>query len=467
MKASLRTKLTLAFILLALTLILVISLMANLLLERQFTAYVIGKQEQRNEDIVALVSASYQDWGKTWDADGIDTIGANALLDGLILRFADGSGQMLWDARIHNDGMCTAILDHMAMNMQEHSPGFQGGYEELSYPVQSDGQKVGTITIGYYGPYFFSDHDLQFLGTLNRLLLWTAGVAFLVCLIVGAWMGQRISRPITAVIRTTEQIASGNFSDRAVNYSQTKEIVELTDAVNQMAFSLENQEQIRRRLTTDVAHELRTPIANLQSHLEAMIDGVWPADAKRLQSCHEETTRLARLVGDLELLTRFESEMPGLAIAQFDLDELIRRLLPNFESDLHLKKISLTYQGDSQLIEGDKDKLSQVMINLLSNALKYTDEGGQVCVSLEGTTEQVTVGIEDTGIGIAELDLPHVFDRFYRADQSRDRQTGGSGIGLTIARAIVTAHHGTLTVRSEIGKGSLFTVTLPRKQSTM
>ena len=330
MKIRLRTKLSLAFIALTLILMIVISLLANILLERQFTAYIIDKQDQKNQDTVTLITTRYQDWNAQWNADGIEIIGANALLDGLILRFSDTDEKILWDARVHNDGMCTLILDHMALNMQQYSPGFRGGYEEKVYPIMNGGVTVGSIAIGYYGPYFFSDHDLQFLGTLNNLLIWAAIIASLVCLLIGYWMARRISRPITQVIHTSEQIAAGNFSDRIECKSSTREIIELTDAVNRMAQSLDDQERLRKRLTTDVAHELRTPIATLQSHLEAMIDGVWPADEQRLRSCHEETIRLTHLVGDLELLTRYENETASLTCTKFDLDELIQNQITNF-----------------------------------------------------------------------------------------------------------------------------------------
>lgn len=463
MKISLRTKLSFAFIALALSLIVLISIMANMLLERQFTVYIVNRLERKNADIVSLVQESYKEWGSEWDEDGMHYVGSNALLDGLILRFSDPEGKVLWDARAHNDGMCSSILEHMALNMQEHTPGFQGGYTEKEFPIMNGDRKVGALAIGYYGPYFFSDHDLEFLGTLNRFLGVTAIVASLACLLLGDLIGRRISRPITEMIATTEQIAAGNFSDRTRSQTNTAEIVDLTDAINRMAGSLENQEQIRRRLTSDVAHELRTPIATLQSHLEAMIDGIWPADTARLQSCHEETARLTRLVGDLELLTRFENGSPPLTMGRFDLDELIRHLMRNFENDFRLKQIAFHYQGGETWIEGDRDKLSQVLVNLLANALKYTDAGGSVRVGLTSSEDRVNITVQDSGIGIAESDLPHIFDRFYRTDQSRNRQTGGSGIGLTIARAIVRAHQGTLSVSSTPDVGSTFTVSLPRK----
>ena len=466
MKISLRIKLTVAFISLALALIVVFSFVANTLLEQQFTAYIVNKLARQTQDTVTLVNASYQDWDRQWDEDGMHSIGSNALLDGLILRFEDLKGKVLWDAKTHDDGMCSAILEQMAVNMQAYTPGFEGGYQEVLKPITDREITVGYLAIGYYGPYFFSEQDLAFLGSLNNYIIWLALLSSLASLFLGQWLGRRISKPITEVIETTEEIAAGNFSSRASCEVNTREIVDLTDAVNKMGRSLEEQETIRQRLTTDVAHELRTPIATLQSHLEAMIDGVWPADQQRLTSCHEETVRLTRLVGDLELLMQFENQMQKMVFKPVDLDILIRHLLQNFENEFRLKSIRLIYDGQKEMVDCDSDKLSQVLVNLLSNALKYTNEGGLVKVRLTGSSDQVSLSIEDTGVGISDFDLPHIFNRFYRADQSRDRQTGGSGIGLTIARAIVRAHHGVLLVKSKLGVGSTFTVNLPRKQRT-
>ena len=464
MKISLRIKLTVAFISLALALILVFSFVANSLLKKQFTTYIVNRLAQQTTDVVTLVNAGYQDWGRQWDEDGMHGIGSHALLDGLILRFEDLDGRVLWDAKDHDDGMCSTILEQMAVNMQDHTPGFEGGYQEIVKPITDREITVGYLAIGYYGPYYFNSQDLAFLGSLNNYILWLALFSSLASLFLGQWLGRRISKPITEVIETTEEIASGNFSSRARCEVNTREIVDLTDAVNKMGRSLEEQEKIRQRLTSDVAHELRTPIATLQSHLEAMIDGVWPADTPRLTSCHEETERLTRLIGDLEKLMQFENQMQSIQFKPVDLDVLIRHHLRNFENDFRLKSIQLIYQGKPEVTDCDSDKLSQVFVNLLSNALKYTREGGSVKVRLTGDSDQVSISIEDTGIGISESDLPHIFNRFYRADQSRDRQTGGSGIGLTITRAIIRAHHGVLLVKSKLGVGTTFTVTLPRTQ---
>jgi two-component system, OmpR family, sensor histidine kinase BaeS len=219
---------------------------------------------------------------------------------------------------------------------------------------------------------------------------------------------------------------------------------------------------LRKRLTADVAHELRTPLATLQSHMEAMIDGIWEPDTERLESCHEEILRIGRMVGDLEKLARFESENLVLNREPFDMAELVKRIIINFESDFRNKRVKIDFHGTEQIVTLDKDKISQVVVNLVSNALKYTCEGGDVKVGIRDIGDMIRLTVQDTGIGISEEDLPCIFERFYRADKSRNRLGGGSGIGLAITKAIVEAHTGTIKVTSRLGEGTEFVLELPK-----
>lgn len=461
MKLSLRVKLSAAFLAVTLLLFLIVSVFANGLLERQFKDYIIGNQSQKISDTVSLISTRYNEWGGKWDVNGIEVVGMNALGEGLILRVEDSTGKTVWDAKVHNGGMCVSLIEHMAVNMQSYSKSFKGGYVEKPYPVILKGAAVGTVHVGYYGPYFFSDNDIRFLATLNSLLVWAAVISALGALLFGVIMARQLTRPISHVILAADRIAKGDFNSRVKEKSTTTEIIKLTGTINSLAETLDRQDALRKRLTADVAHELRTPLATLQSHLEAMIDGIWQPDIVRLASCHEETVRISKLVGDLEKLTKYEGENLVPVRKPFDLSVLLKRIATNFEGPFKNGDIALEYEPEEIIITADEDKLSQVFINLLSNALKYTPSGGTVKISTachDGTAE---VRINDNGIGIAEEDLPHIFERFYRTDLSRSRATGGSGIGLTIAKSIVDAHGGSISVASQVGVGSVFTVTLP------
>jgi signal transduction histidine kinase len=288
-------------------------------------------------------------------------------------------------------------------------------------------------------------------------------LSLILALVFGYIIAKTISTPISRVINTAEMISKGRYDDRSSEISNIREIAQLTCTVNNLAESLEKQEKLRKRLTADVAHELRTPLATLQSHIEAMIDGIWEVDTKRLNSLQEEITRLGRMVGDLEKLTKFESENMTLDKSEFDIFELIKSILINFEGDYSNKDIEVSLNGGAVSVFADRDKISQVIINLVSNAIKYTNRGGNIHFTIDDNEGNAVVSISDTGIGISQEDQQHIFERFYRADTSRSRHTGGSGIGLTIAKTIIEAHKGTISVESYIGKGTRFTIRLPKR----
>ena len=247
--------------------------------------------------------------------------------------------------------------------------------------------------------------------------------------------------------------------------TRTRELDGIAAAVNSLSRGLAAQEELRRRLTADMAHELRTPLATLQSHLEAMIDGVWSPDGNRLNGLHEEILRLSRMVTDMESLARLES---GTALARRDVDmrALVERLVGTHEPLFRDGGIALSFScapAGEVMAFVDPDRIAQAVVNLISNALRYTSAGGSVQVAVDADAESVTIRVSDTGIGINAEDQERIFERFYRTDASRSRDTGGSGIGLSIARAIIEAHGGTISVRSAEGHGSEFRLQVPRR----
>lgn len=461
MRYSLKIKLSLSYALVALTLIASISILSNGYLINQFGQYMMKQHEIKANEIINLIMQQYDHSTKTWDVETIQNIGINALERGMIVRHKDIYDTTIWDATIYNNGLCKQMIAHMSDYMRSRYPNFKGGYEEKKYDLIDNGENIGSVIIGYYGPFYFTENDSAFIESLNDLLLGIAFVALIITLILGSLMARHISTPITKTIKAAEEISKGNYSDRIKNKSNTTEINNLINTTNNLAQTLENQDMLRKRLTSDVAHELRTPLSTLQSHMEAMIDGVWKPDKERLISCHEEIVRINRLVGDLEKLAKIESENLLLNKSKFDIIELIDKIIKNFEADFKNKNIEISYSGKSIYINADSDKISQVFVNLLSNALKYTPAGGKVFISAYSENNYLKVIVKDTGYGISKEDLPYIFERFYRADKSRNRITGGSGIGLTIVKAIIEAHKGSINVVSELNAGSEFIISIP------
>ncbi len=241
------------------------------------------------------------------------------------------------------------------------------------------------------------------------------------------------------------------------------ELGQLAEAFNTMASSLAQQEELRRAMVSDVAHELRTPLTNLRGYLEATRDGLVNADYALIDNLYEETMLLSRLVNDLHELAQADAGQLTLLRSPTPLAGLVEQAVTMLRQQTNDKQIALTADlpADLPLVDVDAERIGQVLRNLLNNAIAHTPDGGAIGVSARVQGGEVQVAVRDTGEGIAPEHLPHVFDRFYRADKSRARQTGGAGLGLAIVRQLVEAHGGTVSAESVAGQGSTFTFTLP------
>jgi signal transduction histidine kinase len=285
-----------------------------------------------------------------------------------------------------------------------------------------------------------------------------------VSLLVGHLLAKRISQPILKTVEIAKEISDGKYEVRLKEQSDTVELQLLITSINHLAESLETLEKLRKQLTEDVAHELRTPITILQSYLEAMTEGIWEASPDRLQSCYDEVVRIGKLVGDLENLAKLEKDNLKLDKQPMDLRAAIEHVVSTFEAESMNKKLSIEIKGANTLLLADHSRMKQVIVNLLSNAIKYSMDGCSITIEMFEHNESCGFSIHDNGIGIPKEELPYIFERFYRADKSRNRTTGGSGIGLTIVKSIIQAHGGKVSVMSELGKGSTFTVSLPNNK---
>lgn len=310
----------------------------------------------------------------------------------------------------------------------------------------------------------YSDFDRHFIQTINRVF-WMMGVAVLLLAAgIGTLLANRIHKPIEKAIDATIALANGK---RQVTVDQSRtnvvELGQLNDAVTKLAESLTVQEQLRKQLTANVAHELRTPLATLKSHIELMMEGVWQPTEARLSSCYEEIDRLTRLISDLDQLERYDLSIIKLNKATIHARQLISQvttlMLPKFE----LKGLKLSTQVEDFEFQADSDKVIQILVNLLHNALRYT-QSGEVIIMANATAQKAIIKVKDTGIGIPTEAQEHIFERFYRVDPSRTRETGGTGIGLSIVKAIVEAHCGEIAVESQIEKGTTFTIQLPLRE---
>jgi len=298
--------------------------------------------------------------------------------------------------------------------------------------------------------------------SINRSLLLGGAVAIGIALLLTFVLSRRMSSPIGVLAEAARRLGRGDLSQR-VQFQGKGEVGELAQAFNSMADDLEHAEQLRRNLVADVAHELRTPLSNIQGYLEAIRDRVMKANVATIRSLNEETALLSRLVDELQELSLAEAGKLKLVYQAEDIANLVKQAVNSWQPKVAAKEISLSLDLPRNLppVNIDRQRVNEVLHNLLENAVAYTHKGGTINVAAMTQGDWVEISVSDTGEGIPAEDLPNIFERFYRVDRSRARATGGSGLGLTIARRLVEAHGGQITVQSELGKGSSFSFTLP------
>lgn len=301
----------------------------------------------------------------------------------------------------------------------------------------------------------------------TRLLLVTALVALPIGLLTALIIGNYVSRPVVAVSDAARRVAAGDLSARASvrgSLASRGEAGELVRDFNKMAAALESLELERQNMITDVAHELRTPLTIIQGQVDAIQYGVVPLDRREVAKLSRHIELLSRLIKDLRVLSQADSRRLTLSVAELDLRELVADIVDGFQDQAVAGGISLQLQGSGGaplLVEVDSDRIAQVLINLLSNALRHAREDGQVTVTVSASADGALVAVRDDGEGIRDEDLERVFQRFYRTDASRNRASGGTGLGLAIARAIAELHGGSLVAVNLAGQGAEFRLLLP------
>jgi two-component system sensor histidine kinase BaeS len=323
----------------------------------------------------------------------------------------------------------------------------------VPYPLFLAGRQIGTLEVRQLRPI----REDVFLQRSNRFLILTILILGGIAVLLSILSSRRLTRPVKELARAASAISRGDFGSRVV-VSRRDEVGELAENFNHMAKALETQELLRKKLIADVAHELRTPLGAMRGEIEGMIDGLIPNDSARLQSLYEETSRLKNMVDAIEELNKAEASLLSLQRQWIDLPSFLGNIVERFRITFEEKGtfLELTCPGKVSLY-ADPERLSQIVLNLLSNALRATPAGGRVTIRGEIRDGTIRISVEDTGGGIGEKELPFIFERFYRG------AGGGLGIGLTIVKELVEAHGATIEAKSAPGKGSSFTIFFPKE----
>jgi signal transduction histidine kinase len=302
----------------------------------------------------------------------------------------------------------------------------------------------------------------EFLSALTWSIIWAGLVGVIIAIGLTFLSSSRVTAPIYELAKAAGKFGQGDFSCR-VSLKSRDELGKLASAFNTMAEDLEHADKLKKDMVADVAHELRTPLSNIRGYVEAIRDGVIKSDATTLQSIHQEVMPLSRLVEDLHELALAESGELSLSRAAADIREIAASAVKAMHSLAIAKKldVQLDLPERPALAMADTNRIGQVLRNLLANAANFTQEKGTITVSVKLLNSEVEVSVTDNGIGIPPDELPFIFERFHRVDKARSRDTGGSGLGLTIARQLVEAHGGSIRAESTQGEGSKFIFTLP------
>jgi signal transduction histidine kinase len=397
--------------------------LAGRVAEVEFRRY--AGSENRWQDTISELAGYYAANG-SWD--GVETVlsrgRGRGQGGGPPVRLADADGRIVFD-------QANVSIGQLVRNAEL----------ETGLPIVVDGERVGTLLPPITGE--LTEEQEAFLHRLVVAFTISGIAALAVALVLGALLVRGITRPMAQLTAASRAIASGDL-DARVSTRSRDEVGQLATAFNQMAADLARAEEARRQQAADIAHELRTPLTVIQGQMEALADGIFPADAEHLEPVLAQTQLLNRLVEDLRTLSLADAGRLTLSPIVVDVGEWVVGVASGFRAVAAERGVTLSLEIANGLpqVKIDPERMSQVLGNVLDNALRHTPEGGQVAIRAARQGGDVAITVADTGPGVPSEHLPHLFERFWRGDPSRSRRTGGSGLGLAIARRIVEAHGG-------------------------
>ena len=415
---------------------------------RDFSQYLDGESQDQIQRVIALLEGGY-DHNGGWKKTPLATDLAWALQLGIEARLYDVDGQEVMTSELAA-ALWTPLMRKRVLDASGYDPHtVKGAF--VPYPLYLRGGEIGHLEVRILDRI----KEEYFVRSSNRVLLASVTILGFIAILAGILAARKLTKPVLELVAASDDIASGNLS-RRVKFTSEDEIGRLSKSFNSMAHSLETQEKLRRTLLSNAAHELRTPLAIISGELEGMLDGVLPSDRSALQSLHDEARRLTAILDGVDELSRAEASSLDLHKNTFILKPYLLNIVGRFERTFADKHALLQLDCHDELsINADPDRLSQIIINLLANSVKAIEPGGRVVIAATADGGMIRLEITDNGCGIAEADLPYVFERFYKG------RNDGLGLGLTIVQELVTAHGGMVSVKSSPDSGTAFSVVLP------
>lgn len=475
---SYTTRVTVTFALVAMMTVIVAMGVLSYVWEQHFQAYTRENVQELADATAESVASRYEsnhaaalDEARksndfSYPAIGMDDVqpaqSAHMLQPGMGIQVTSAQGgQVVYDSSLPNGRRNSDGNDRDITADASFAP---DGNDKLatSSIVLSDGKTVGSVHMWVYGSeVLLSKADQTFRNQSYQAMAFAAVLSAILASCIGFLFARGLVNPINRMTRTAAAIKEGDLSART-NLEGNDEIAELGKTFDAMAESVEKNQQLERRLTMDVAHELRTPLMAIQSTVEAIVDGVFEPDAERLGTVNAEVQRLSRLVDALLRLSRLESRSTPMNEEVINVGELIRPLVMSHEAFVRDAGLSLEFDAEDEvMVYGDRDMIRQATANLISNAVRYTPSPGKVSVIVRKGDIMASIAVRDTGIGLSPEECKMVFNRFWRAEESRERQSGGLGVGLAVVKEIVDRHGGWVQVEGKKGEGACFTIHIP------
>lgn len=421
-----------------------ITITSNISINYFFSDYIRDSRSRDDLKVVQYVERIYSDYEEL-NSHSLMNIMHYAYSEDVVIQIRDKNDVISWNSSAF--GTLYGMIDEYSND--------EGNFSFRSYPFTYNDSEIGTIDVGRPKSIITNIEDEKFLIAINSIFAAASVLTLIIAIRSSTHISKKFLNPIYAIKENAKLIEQGKYKTLNDINTNTFELNELSVSVKELAERLNHQEHLRKRMTTDIAHELRTPLAAIQSHIEAFMDGVWEPNDERLSVIHGEIIRLTKLINELSELSIVEDDEINLKLSTIDLSNILNDIVNSYEPMFLEKNIGVNLKIQKNVnMMGDMDYLKRIFVNILSNAIKYTNQNGTVSISLEQIKDKIRIIVQDTGIGIPKEDLKYIFERFYRSDLSRNRQTGGTGIGLTITKALVEAHEGTIKINSEVGKGT-------------
>lgn len=453
-------KMILSFLFIILVSLLIVGTTYNLMIKKEFNNFLVQEQYETHNNIAEEINTIFKNNNYVIYPRDLNYY---SNLEDVDISITNLDQEVISSCFARNKGM----HNHGHMNRNNSILKNDDNYKESQFPLIKNDQRIGNIVIGFVDSSYLTDNAQLFLKTLRPSLLISGVLASIIGLIVSLFISNSLTKPIITITKTAGEMTKGNFTPCKEIKSKTKEINELSKSINELGKNLKVQEKIRKRYASDISHELRTPITTIQSHLEAIIDGIWEPNEKHLNILISEVHRLSNLVDDLNKSFSHETYFSALNIENFNLSKEVEKIAITYNPILQRDGYNFSYDIEGNIfIDMDIDKLNQIIFNILSNAKNHMNRKGDIHLNLYKDENYAKIIIQDNGIGIKNEDLPYVLDRFYKSDSSRSSTSNSSGIGLSIVNSFVKEHGGELNIESEYNIGTKVTIKFPLKKAS-